>query len=299
MLVSYEYYRFFYEVARCGSFTRAANALHSSQPNVTRTVRRLEAALGCRLFERSNRGVQLTPEGERLCARVAVACEQLEAGESDLLSAVRLQGGTVFLGATETALRGFLIEKLAGFHRLHPAVRLKIKSCTTPQALAALRRGEIELGVVTTPAETAAPLKRIELRRFRDILIAAANLPPPQHPLTLAELQRQPLILMGKGTGTHELYSALYQRQGLSLQADIEVETSDLLLPMVEQGLGVGFLPDLFARQALAQGRVRELPSAFSLPARSICAVYDGGRSAGAAAAALLRFLRGDGPQGA
>ena len=110
MLVSYEYYRFFYEVARCGSFTRAANALHSSQPNVTRTVRRLEAALGCRLFERSNRGVQLTPEGERLCARVAVACEQLEAGESDLLSAARLQGGTVFLGATETALRGFLID---------------------------------------------------------------------------------------------------------------------------------------------------------------------------------------------
>ena len=74
MLISYDAYRVFYTVARLGSFTKAAGTLLSSQPNLTRTIRNLESALGCTLFVRSNRGAVLTPEGEKLFARVAVAC---------------------------------------------------------------------------------------------------------------------------------------------------------------------------------------------------------------------------------
>ena len=81
MLISYDAYRVFYTVARLGSFTKAAGTLLSSQPNLTRTIRNLESALGCTLFVRSNRGAVLTPEGEKLFARVAVACEQIQAGE--------------------------------------------------------------------------------------------------------------------------------------------------------------------------------------------------------------------------
>ena len=72
MVISYDAYRTFYTVAKLGSFTRAANALMSSQPNLTRTIRNLESMLGCTLFVRSNRGVSLTPEGEKLFARVSV-----------------------------------------------------------------------------------------------------------------------------------------------------------------------------------------------------------------------------------
>lgn len=83
MIVSYDAYRVFYTVARFGSFTKAASVLLASQPNLTRTIRNLESALGCTLFVRSNRGVSLTPEGEKLFARVSVACEQIQAGEEE------------------------------------------------------------------------------------------------------------------------------------------------------------------------------------------------------------------------
>ena len=66
MLISYDAYRVFYTVARLGSFTKAAGALLSSQPNLTRTIRNLESALGCTLFVRSNRGAVLTPEYARM-----------------------------------------------------------------------------------------------------------------------------------------------------------------------------------------------------------------------------------------
>lgn len=107
MIVSYDAYRVFYTVARFGSFTKAASVLLASQPNLTRTIRNLESALGCTLFVRSNRGVSLTPEGEKLFARVSVACEQIQAGEEELASDRSLQSGVVSIGASETALHGF------------------------------------------------------------------------------------------------------------------------------------------------------------------------------------------------
>ena len=103
MIVSYDAYRVFYTVARFGSFTKAASVLLASQPNLTRTIRNLESALGCTLFVRSNRGVSLTPEGEKLFARVSVACEQIQAGEEELASDRSLQSGVVSIGASETA----------------------------------------------------------------------------------------------------------------------------------------------------------------------------------------------------
>ena len=66
MYISYEYYRIFYHVARCGNLTKAAEALQNSQPNLTRAIRNLEAEIGCPLFSRTNRGMILTPEGEGL-----------------------------------------------------------------------------------------------------------------------------------------------------------------------------------------------------------------------------------------
>ena len=142
MLISYDAYRVFYTVARLGSFTKAAGALLSSQPNLTRTIRNLESALGCTLFVRSNRGAVLTPEGEKLFARVAVACEQIQAGEEELASDRSLQSGVVSIGASETALHGFLLPVLGAFHRAHPGIRLRIANHSTPQAFSALRSGD-------------------------------------------------------------------------------------------------------------------------------------------------------------
>ena len=73
MNISYDYYRIFYFVAKHQSFTRAAAILMNNEPNISRAIKNLEHALGCTLFIRSNRGVTLTPEGQKLYTRVAAA----------------------------------------------------------------------------------------------------------------------------------------------------------------------------------------------------------------------------------
>ena len=102
MNISYDSYRVFYYAAKYRSFSQAAAALYSNQPNVTRMIRKLESELGCALFFRSPQGVRLTPEGEKLYTHIAVAFESIEAGEEEVLSDQSLQSGIVhaaFAGA--------------------------------------------------------------------------------------------------------------------------------------------------------------------------------------------------------
>lgn len=126
----------------------------------------LENELGCKLFIRSNRGVQLTVEGERLHNHVSIAMEQLVAGENELLKEKGLESGLVNIGASETALRLILLTELESFHHQYPHVKLRISNHSTPQAIQALENGLVDFAVITTPIALKKPLQRIPLFSF-------------------------------------------------------------------------------------------------------------------------------------
>lgn len=175
MLTSLDYYRIFYYVAKYRNFTRAADVLLTSQPTVTRTIKNLESDLGCRLFIRGKRGVTLTTEGELLYSYIAPAYEKILKGEEKLGGETSLQGGSVYVSATETSLHCFLLEKLGLFHDRHPQIRLKITNVSTTQAIENVVSGRSDFAFVASPAEAPSPLKQTDLHPFRDILIGNAN----------------------------------------------------------------------------------------------------------------------------
>ena len=109
--INFEYYKVFYYVARYGSFTQAAQALYSNQPNVARVINLLEQELGCQLMIRTNRGIHLTEEGKKLYKRIWVAYEQIRLGEEELSERETGQG-VVVLGASEMALHLYLMEQM-------------------------------------------------------------------------------------------------------------------------------------------------------------------------------------------
>ena len=141
MDVNFEYYKIFYYVARYKNFTKAAQALGSSQPNVTRAMNCLEQQINSTLFVRNNRGIQLTPEGEKLYIRVTAAMTQLMAAEEELADSASLSHGSISIGASETALNIFLLDKLKAFHMVNPGIRLKIYNHSTPEAIDAVKNG--------------------------------------------------------------------------------------------------------------------------------------------------------------
>ena len=109
MTSNFEYYKIFYYVAKYGNLTRAAAALNTSQPAVTRVIHKLEADLGCRLFIRSKSGMELTAEGNRFFEYVSAGCLQFFRAESHLSDLLKLENGTISISATETALHSWLL----------------------------------------------------------------------------------------------------------------------------------------------------------------------------------------------
>ena len=262
MNVNFEYYKIFYYVARYCNFTKAAHALHNSQPNITRAMNALEQEIQCTLFVRTNRGVQLTPEGQQLYVRVSAA--------------------------SEIALNIYLLHRLRQFHIDYPKVRLKIANHSTPQAIQSLKSGEIDFAVVTTPLTVTSPLIQVNLQPFQDILVGGTTFRPLQQKiLSISELKNYPFICLGVNTATRHFYDELFFSHGLRLVPDIETATTD----QVKNELGLAFLPEPMVTDALQNNSVVSLKLREALPTRQVSIVYDQTHPMSMAAHRLLELL--------
>lgn len=292
MHVNFEYYKIFYYVAKYSNFTKAANALHNSQPNITRAMNCLEQELHCTLFIRTNRGVRLTPEGECLYARVAAAMAQLQTAEEELADSVGLERGSLCIGASETALNIYLFEKLKNFHMKYPGVRIKIYNHSTPQAIQSVKNGEIDFAVVTTPLVNDDSLKTVYLKEFREIMVGGKTFTAlGSQELSFSELQAYPLICLGKETMTFRFYHDLFLASGLELLPDIEAATTDQILPLVKCELGLAFLPEPMAEDAIRKREIVQIPLKEKIPKRHVCMVYDSHYPVSAAARTLKKMI--------
>ena len=288
MNVNFEYYKIFYFVAKYGNFTKAARVLGNSQPNVTRAMNCLEQQLHCTLFVRTNRGIQLTPEGEKLFHRVSAAMSQIIAAEEELADSADLSHGSISIGASETALNIFLLDKLKNFHMNYPGIRLKIYNHSTPQAIDAVKSGKADFAVVTTPLEVRVPLKEVMLQPFQDVLVGGKTFTAlGSQQISVEELKNYPLICLGRETMTFQFYSSLFLSHGVELEPDTEVATTDQILPLVKCELGLAFVPEAMAQEAIQRNEIVQIPLREEIPKRNICMVYDSQRPLSAAARQL------------
>ena len=293
MYVTWDYYKVFYYVAKYQNFTKAARVLGSNQPNVTHTMNRLEEQLGCVLFIRSNRGVTLTPEGELLYARVSSAAVQIQEAEEELSASATLEHGSISISATETALNIYLSDKLCAFHEDFPKIRLRISNHSTPQAVQAVRNGEVDFAVVSTPAEAEAPLNIVELESFREILVGGRTFNAlARQALSVMEVSAYPLCSLSEESMTRAFYRQFFWEHDAVLRPDTEAATTDQMLTLVRSELGLAFVPEPMTRNALKSREIVQLTLRETIPARSVCLVYDRHRPLNTAARAFRERLQ-------
>ena len=292
MNISYDSYRIFYYVAKYQNVTQAAAHLMNSQPNVTRAVKNLEEALGCRLFLRSNRGVRLTLEGEKLYAHIAPAVEHIQAGEEAVAADQSLRSGIVTIAASEIALRCCLLPVLGEYRRSYPGVRIRVSNHSTSQAVAALREGLADLAMVT--AADGLP-KGLSQRRVKDIQEVPVCGEPfsflQGRSLSIEELSRYPLIGLGPDTVSFRFFSRFFSQHRSPFHLDIETATADQILPFVREGLGIGFVPEGFLREIPSPAPVYVLSLEDPIPKRSVLLLKRERQALSAAAGELDRMI--------
>lgn len=292
MLVNYEYYKIFYYVAKYQNFTRAAVELDNNQPNISRSVKNLENTLGCVLFSRTSRGVKLTPEGETLYSHIVSAILQIEAGEKELLMQKELKSGIVSIGTTETALSEVLLPVLDMFHKKFPDIRIRINNSTTPAAMNALKSGSVDFSVVTSPVEYDDEFEIINIKDFDDVPVCGKEMAFLKEKIIgIGELKEHPLISLSKGSSAYDFYSKIFAENGLKYAPDTEVATADLILPLVKNNLGIGFLPKNLVKSDLESGEIFKLNLKEKISSRQICIAENKNVSLGVAASELKNML--------
>lgn len=289
MSVSYEYYKIFYYVCKYQSFSRAAKVLNNSQPNITRTMNNLETELGCKLFIRSNKGVKLTSEGEKLFIHVQEAHKQLQIGEREISANRNEQTERISIGFSigiaEILIHNKILPVLHDYHILYPDTRIQIINNSTPNLISDISEGIIDIAVVTAYAQSNINLHGTVLNSFQDILIAG---PSFEHlkdkTLTLAELVQYPIINLWQGTETFEFYNKLFASHGLVFEPEVETATTDQVLSFVSNDMGIGFISPEYAEASLKKGEVIRINLADNIPVRYVSLIHNVNRPANTAA---------------
>ena len=235
----------FHTVARLLSFTKAAEALHMTQPAVTFQVRQLEEYFNTRLFDRTHNRISLTDAGSRVyqyADRIFALYAEMENAVRDLTGEI---SGVLLLGASTTIAEYMLPALLGDFKARYPEVTIRLQVANTDAIVHMVENNAIDLGVVEAPV-TNKNLVVENCRMDQMVLIV-----PPNHELakeksvSLSQLVKYPYICREEGSGTREVMLDHLTSQGMdpaALNIAMELGSPEAVKGAVEAGMGVSVL---------------------------------------------------------
>lgn len=295
MNISLEYYKVFYHVAKLGSISAAANQLFISQPAVSQAIKHLESALGANLFLRTSKGVKLTAEGEMLYRTVSQGYDYFAMAESMFRDIHHLEAGEIRIGASDMTLQFYLLPYLEQFHAKYPKIKISVTNGPTPETIKALRAGDIDFGVVTTPVISDKWMIAQPVRRIQDCFVAGVKFTALKHrTLSLEELAQMPLTMLEKRTSSRRYIDALFVQNGYVVRPEFELATSELIVQFALRGLGIGYVVQDFAQPYLERGELFKLQLSEAIAPRNMCLITPTKYPVPAAGKRLLESLHTD-----
>ncbi|MDR7008105.1 LysR family transcriptional regulator [Paraburkholderia strydomiana] len=242
----------FAAVAEHLNISRAAVALHLSQPAVSGQLRQLQDEFGEPLYQREGRGVRLTPAGEQLAsyaARLRDTWRQAHAYRDALRG---LEQGTLRIGATTTPASYLLPYLIADFHRRYPDVALHTADGNTTDIVGAL--GSVDIALIEGPVGADLP-PDTAVHAWREDEIVAIM--PRAHPLAasaqgagvdLSALGAEPLIVREAGSGVRQIVERAFARAGVPMRVALEIAGVEGVKEAVRAGMGIGFVSAMSMR---------------------------------------------------
>lgn len=235
--LKYRQLKAFATVVECGSFRGAAERLSVTQPSLSGLIKELEADVGVRLFERTTRRCALTDAGTSFHEDMRGALAHLEEAYRHVKEVGRGSRGRLSLAALPSLSAGIATRTLGEFRRANPSVRIELTEGRNDEVLAAVRRGEAEIGIASM-WRADKELVFQELFTDRMMFVAAAGHEIAGMRPTLGLAEKFDLILMSAGPTEEAL-----QTSQISAPAAFRVEHLATALAMVRHGLGISILP--------------------------------------------------------
>ena len=282
--------RYFCAIADTGSFTRAAQQTHVSQPSLSQQIRKLEDELGARLLDRLGRTVQLTELGRSFLPRARAVLRDLEAARTDVAERKTSVSGPISVGVIPTIAPYFLPPILATFSRKFPDVRVTVSEEITPLLLDRLRAGTMDVAIAALPLQARSH----EFQSYALMVEKLYAVLPKRHALAkrravlLEELQDDPFLLLRDGHCFRETAFAACKRARLNPRIIFESGQFSSILSMVSAGQGVSIVPAMAVEK---RAGCKYVALSDERAARTIGALTLNGRSLTRATEAFLRHV--------
>lgn len=258
--VSTRQLRTFLAVAELRSLTRAAAVLHLSQPALSRQVQALEETLGVTLFNRLDRGVTLTEEGELLRDRAAELMRELDRLGETLAARSAEPAGTVHLGMPPSMHDLVTMPVLATLRARHPKIVLHVTVGISVALNEAVQAGKLDCAVISD-IEPLSAVEHEPLVRESLFLIGppAARL-ALRKPVPLEALGGRALLLTPRPNSLRLIVEDAMARARIGVELGVESNSTQVLLELAERGVGFTVLPYCAVHRVLAEGRVSAAP---------------------------------------
>ena len=285
----------FLTVASEKSFSRAAQKLQRTQPAVSLAVQRLESEIGEKLLDRSLKDGTLTDAG-KIIFEYAHKFENLRREMTNALTELRNKDtGKLIIGANESGAL-YLLTHIREFRRLYPGVQIEVRRSLSRHIPAEVLANSLDLGVVSYKPGN---------RNLRTTVIyndAIAFIVHPEHPfaqrkqISIRDFGAETVIAHNITSPYRQIVLEAFQKYQVPLKMDIEMPTVETIKKMVQDGMGVAFVPRMCVQSELAAGQLVEVPVRELQVARKIHLVHPARRHLSHAARAFLELVKTSSP---
>lgn len=252
-----QHLRYFYEVAKQGSFSKASKTLRVSQPSVSKMVRLLEHTEGYTFLDREKKGVKLTPMGKLLFDRCERIFAEFEGLKFSLNNRKQECQGELWLGASDNICNYVLPDILEEFLKEYPRVQVKLYAGVASQIVRELKEFQLELGMFYTPQKESSLLFE-ELCQVDYAIVASPSFPLKR--FNAKKLTQLPYV-GSRAVDYTKCYPTFVMLRSLKVEPTTIIETNqqETQKRLAMAGLGYSVMPRHMVREELASGALVDL----------------------------------------
>lgn len=249
---------YFIEVARHKSFTKAAQALHITQPSISKMVKILEEELEVTLFNRTAKQAELTDAGKAVLRQAQQIVHSVQNLTSELSDVINIKKGNIIIGLPPMVGVSFFPSVIGDFNHLYPQVTQKLIEVGSKQVEHGVEDGSLDIGVV------ALPVKNELFNMFSFVREPMRLIVYPGHPLTdkelvgFSELKEEHFVLFREDFTIRDRILERCSQNGFYPKIVCESSQWDFIAEMVAARLGIAFLPDTITKE-LPSSRIKVL----------------------------------------
>ncbi len=272
-------YKNFYEVAKYGSISKAAEYGYTSQPAVSKAIKKLESELGVQLFIRSLNGVELTEKGQELLYFVEKSYGNLITAERMMKETENLERGKLSIGMPSNVGSFFLFDKIIAFHKKYPNIEITIITGSTANLINLLDSHKVDFVIDTSPINVKLA-KGMKVKLLKEVSYAFVIKKDTKKVgykkiKELKDLKDKSLILPIPNTANRNDLDDLLRKKRIEIENVLNIHTSEMIISAVKKDLGIGYVIYDLVKDDINNGILDEIKLKESLPTVGINIVYD------------------------